>query len=186
MDKREIYEHLARIYLDASSRKKKKIKKPVRLNYVFFVLVILALTLTTVLSRYFWGNKKADTRVALLLQNDVAKINFNFNPAKKEIYTINLNNLNLNRFNTIAFALKKSNYHDSVALKVELANTFREKSGVYIKYIPCRWQDYEIKLSNFKGISDWSAMTNLSFTIEEWNTREKHGVVYIDNLRLLR
>jgi hypothetical protein len=29
-------------------------------------------------------------------------------------------------------------------------------------------------------------MSNLTFAIEEWNVKEKRGVVYIDNVRLLR
>jgi hypothetical protein len=185
MDKKEIYEHLAKIYLDASTRKKKKTKVPARFKHIFFISLIVTLGLATILSRYFFGNKRVDAQIALVLQNDVSKINFNFDPAKKEIYAINLNKLNLGRFNTLAFALKKSNYTDSVSAKVELTNTFKEKSEIYLKDIPHRWRDYKIRLSDFKGISDWSAITNLSFIVEEWNTKEKRGVVYIDNIRFL-
>ena len=186
MDKKEIYEHLAKIYLDASTKKRKKIKEPARFKQLFFVSLIVILGLSAILSRYFLENKRPDVQVALVLQNDVSKINFNFDPAKKEIYTINFNKFNLGGFNALAFALKKSNYNDSVSVKVELINTFKEKSEIYLKDIPYRWQDYKISLSDFKGISDWSEITNLSFIVEEWNTKEKHGVVYIDNLRLLR
>lgn len=186
MDKKEIYEHLAKIYLDASTKKKKKLKKPSALNYLFFISLAIALSSSIILIRSFLGNKKVDAQIALILQNDVSKMNFTFNPAKKEIYAINLNKLDTGKFNALAFSLKKSRYQDSVSVKVELANTFREQSGIYLKNIPHRWQDYKIRLADFKGISDWSAMTHLSFVVEEWNTREKHGVVYIDNIRFLR
>jgi hypothetical protein len=185
MDKKEIYEHLANIYLDASTKKKKKLKKPAALNYLFFITLAIALGSSIILARSFLGNKKVDAQIALVLQNDVSKINFTFNPAKKEIYTINLNKLDAGRFNALAFSLKKSRYQDSVSVKVELTNTFKEQSEVYLKNIPHRWQDYKIRLKDFKGISDWSAMTHLSFIVEEWNAKEKHGVVYIDNVRFL-
>ncbi|MDD5155884.1 MAG: hypothetical protein PHF11_05315 [Candidatus Omnitrophica bacterium] len=186
MDKKDIYEHLAKIYLDASTRKNKKLKKPSGLRYLFFISIIFALVSGIILSRYLPGNKRPDTQIALILQNDVAKINFTFNPAKKEIYDINLNKLDLGRFNTLAFSLKKSNYRDSISVRVELTNTFREKSGIYLKDIPARWHDYKISFRDFRGISDWSQITRISFIVEEWNAREKHGIVYIDNIRLLR
>jgi len=64
--------------------------------------------------------------------------------------------------------------------------TFKEKSEVYFKDIPHRWHEYRINLCEFKNVSDWSEMTNLLFTIEEWNVKEKRGVVFIDNVRLLK
>lgn len=189
MDKKDIYEYLAKIYLDSSSATKKK--KPVLFHryknlLLISVPLVLILALSPVFRRYFSAKKGPESEVALLLLSEAAKMNFNFDPAKKETYSINLNKLNLVRFKVLAFALKKTNYSDNISVRVELTNAFKEKAEVYLKDIPNRWQEYKIPLSEFRGISDWSEMTDLSFILEEWNTRQKHGIVYIDNIKLLR
>ena len=185
MDKKDIYEHLAKIYLDASSKRKKKAKRYPRFKKFFFIGVAFIFGLAIFL--FFSLNKnKLNAEIALILQPDVVKINFNFNPAKKEIYSVNLNQLDLTRFKTIGFNVKKANYKDNIHLRIEFMSTFKEKSEIYLKNIADKWQEYKISFSDFKKISDWSNMITLSFGIEEWNVKEKKGIVYIDNIRFLR
>lgn len=187
MDKKDIYEHLAKIYLDASSRKKKKSgTHPKIFKTPFFISIIFVCVLGLVLFASFQKKKAFDSEVALVLLTDVAKINFHFDPARKEIYAINLNKLNLTRFKTLAFSARKASYENNISLRIEFTTPFKEKSEIYFKDIPHKWQDFKIELSEFKGISDWSEMSHLTFAIEEWNAKEKRGIVYIDNVRLLR
>ncbi|MDI6759075.1 MAG: hypothetical protein QMD94_05340 [Candidatus Omnitrophota bacterium] len=188
MDKKEIYEHLANIYLDASSKKKKKNRhKPRFLKPLFLVSVFLIFSLCSALYLSFNKNKRLfASQIALVLLQDAAKINFNFDPAKKEIFSLNLSQLNLSHYKEIGFSLKKARFTDKIALKVEFTNAYKEISEIYITDIPDRWKDYKMKLSDFKKIGDWSKISNLSFVVEEWNAKEKHGVVYIDNIRLLK
>jgi len=187
MDKKDIYEHLAKIYLDASSKKKKKNK---RYHKFFRNSVLLVSALIFGISGFIYlsyrKNRPFASEIALVLLSDAAKINFHFDPAKKEIYSLDLNKQNLTRFNALGFSVKKVNYRDNISLRVEFINSFKEKSEVYFKDIPHKWQDYKINLSDFKSINNWSEMKTLCFIIEEWNTKEKKGVVYIDNVRLLR
>lgn len=187
MDKKDIYEHLANIYLDASSKKKKKNKDHSKLykNILIisiFMLVGLGTTFFSTLSK----NSNPHSDIALVLQNDATKINFNFNPAKKEIFTINLNKLNVGRFSKLGFAAKNMYPKESLALRVEFVNSFKERSEVYIKNIPGKWQEFKLDLSKFKSIHDWSVITELSFSVEEWNAASKDGILYIDNIRLLK
>jgi hypothetical protein len=186
MKKKDIYEHLANIYLDASAKKKRKVYKPSQIIQRILLISIIILGFTLLFFTYANRNRNLDSDIALVLCFDPVKINFNFDPAKKEIYSINLNKMNLSKFKTLAFSLKKGDYRDGLSLRVEFTNTFQEKSELYIKHIPHKWQDYKINLSEFKNISMWSKMLNLSFIIEEWNTKEKRGVVYLDNVRFLR
>ena len=188
MDKKDIYEHLARIYLDASSKRKNKSKLHPKL---FKNLSLAAITCIFALSLFlfssgFHKNKPFDSEIALILAPDSLKINFNFDPARKETFTLCLNNLNLNRFKTLAFSAKKANPLDLISLKVEFISAFKERSEVYFKDLPHKWQDYKINLAEFKGISDWSEILNLCFSVEEWNAKQKKGVVYIDNVRLIQ
>jgi hypothetical protein len=131
--------------------------------------------------------KSITSELALVLQSDIIKMNFDFEPAKEETYSINLNKLNLGRFRELGFAVRKANFQDKITLKVEFANAFNEKSELYLNEIPAfKWRDYRIKLTEFKNISDWSEMFNLSFIVENWNTKEKRGLLYIDDIRLIK
>jgi len=189
MDKKAIYEHLAKIYLDASSQQTpKKSRKVFPYKNLFLGLAGFVIVFSFALFTFFNPPKLNEPKgeIALVLLPDAAKINFNFDPAKKEIYSLELNRLNLSRFGMVAFSLKKANYHDNISVRVEFTNIFREKSEVYLKNIPYGWKEYRIELAQFKNISNWSNMRTLAFVVEEWNANEHHGVVYIDNVRLLR
>jgi len=184
MDKKDIYEHLASIYLDASSKKKKKSRRyPEFLKGALSLVLVVGIAL--VLFKGIHKNANS-SETALVFVPDVAKINYHFDPARKETFTIDLNNLNMGRFKTVAFSVKKVNYANNVFLRVEFTNIFQEKSEVYVKDLPDKWQDFRIDLSRFKNISDWSDMSELAFVVEEWNTQGKKGVVYIHNVRILR
>jgi len=188
MDKKAIYEHLANIYLDASSGSKKKRKSKKSLPFLgnpflISVFIIAGLTFSFLLNSH---RSSHSSGIALFLSNEAIKINFNFNPAKKEVFTLPMNNLNLSAYKALAFSVRKTNPRDKISVRVEFTNGFREKSHIYVKDIPSRWHDYSIKFSDFGNITDWSGMTAVSFSVEEWNAREKKGIVYLDNIRLLR
>ena len=187
MDKKDIYEHLAKIYLDASSKKKKRNKAyPKLFKNLFIVSIFLMVGLSTTLFSSTFKKQGLHSETALALQNDPAKINFNFDPAKKEIYSINLNRLNVAHIRTLAFSVRSMNPKDKISLRVEFTNAFKEKSEIYVRNIPSKWQDFKIDLNEFKNINDWSEVVNLAFSVEEWNTSAKKGVVYIDNVRLIK
>jgi hypothetical protein len=185
MDKKEIYEHLAKIYLDASLKKKNK-DYPRIFKNIFIAVAVLAIAVTAGIIFSFPKERPYGSEVSLVLLTDVAKINFHFDPARKEIFSLDLNKLDLTRYKALKFSVKKENYNNVIALRIEFGNAYKEKSEIYFKDIPSRWQEHTIDLSDFKGISDWSEMLNLSFAIEEWNVQEKKGIVYIDNVRLLK
>jgi len=188
MEKKDIYEHLAKIYLDASSKKKKENKAYTKVlkhpAFVSFSLIILVTG--TFLSFNLLKGRPARSEVALFLSNDALKINFDFDPAKKETLSLSLNKLDLSKYKALGFSLKKENFKDNIALRVEFINSFKEKSEIYLKDIPHKWHDYKINFSEFKNIANWQEMTILAFAVEEWNAKNNKGVVYIDNVRLLK
>ncbi len=188
MNKHDIYEHLAEIYLDASPAQKNKKKVHAQLFKNLFLSGIAFLFILTVFVVLGTSRKKSFhmTEVALVITSEPLKINFNFDPAKKEIYTLNLNNLDLSKYKSLGFSVKKVSFRNKISLKVEFTTPFREKSEVYIKEIPRNWKDYKLSLAEFQKISDWTHMKNLSFIVEEWNAKEKKDVIYIDNVRFLK
>lgn len=187
MDKKDIYEHLAKIYLDASSAKKKRSNVyPKLFQNIFIVSIFVAVGLATAFFASLTGEKKTNSETALILQNGHAKINFNFDPARKEVYSINLNRLNLSHSQALAFSVRNMNPMNKIALRIEFCNAFKEKSEVYLSNIASQWKDFKINLAEFKNINDWSEIITLAFSVEEWNASNKKGVVYIDNVRLLK
>lgn len=186
MDKKEIYEHLAKIYLDASSKKKKRTKTHLRLyNNLFIIGLILLISTGTALVSSS-KKKNLPSEIALFITNEPSKINFNFNPAKKETFTINLNRLNLSHFKTLAFSVKNTDSKDILSLRIEFTNNFKEKSEIYLRNVPAKWKEFKIAFLDFKNISNWSEMANVSFSVEEWNASKDKGVLYIDNVRFLK
>jgi len=189
MEKQDIYEHLAEIYLDASLTKKKKPRGwtikgiagwaaavAVVIGFVFFIFSV--------------PHKKPPVleNALLLSSNNPVKIIYNFTPGSKELSSLFLNNLNLQAFKSLAFAARSDAPSGSMpAIAVEIENKTGEKTLVYVRDAGRKWQQYTIPFSDFKpAISDWTQVKSLSFIVEEWNSPRKKGVVYIDNIRFLR
>ena len=187
MDKKDIYEHLANIYFDASSKKTRKIKlHPYTFRNMFFVSAALVIGLSTALYFSFDNKQLFSSEVSLALTNAPLKINFNFDPAKKEIYALNLNGLNLARYKSLGFSLKNERFGENITLKVEFTDAFNETAEVYVRDLGHKWQDYRLSLRQFKQISNWTQMSKLKFIVEEWNAQGKSGIVYIDNVKVFK
>jgi len=190
MDKKEIYEHLANIYLDASSKSSKKKRKlksyPKSIRNLILVGLLIVLGLGSSIAYSTLSSHNRDAQIALFLFQDTTKLNFNFDPAKKETFSLNLKQLNLSKYRTLSFTARKVNPKDTIALKIEFINRFNEKAEVYVKDISGKWTNHEINLNRFAKISDWAQMKLLSFSVEEWNAKEKSGILYIDNIKVVR
>ena len=187
MEKKDIYEHLAKIYLDASAKRKNKVKERTKLfRNLFVTSVVFIFVMGVLLVSNYLQNRGPLSQTALVLQPDAVKLNFHFDPAKKELYSISLNKLNLKTYKTLAFSAKKHNYKDNIAMRIEFFNTFKEKSEFYLKNLPLKWEEFKIDLAKFKTLSNWSEMLKLDFVMEEWNVKGKKGVVYLDNIRFLK
>jgi len=182
MEKKEVYEHLARIYLDASLKYKKKSKYPKGL-FILLLGILGVAFLLLIIPKSPSHKISSDNKLSIVLVYEPVKINYNFDPTKKEIYDIELNNINLEKFKTLSFRIKKSSFDDIVHLKIEFVNKFNESSSVYLKDISNRWSEFKISLSDFK-ISNWSAVKKLMFIVEEWNTNNKTGKIYIDDIKI--
>ena len=190
MNKKEIYEHLANIYLDASSKSSKKrsgIKSyPKAVRGLLLAGFLLIIGISSFGAYFHIKNLNQPSQIALFLYQGPAKINFNFDPAKKEIFSLNLKQLNLSKYKALGFATRKTISTGMISLRVEFTNRFNEKSEIYIKDISNKWTDHTINLARFTRMEYWTQMKELAFSVEEWNAREKSGIVYLDNIRVLK
>ena len=183
MEKKDIYEHLAKIYLDTPVHKKKSAENSEDYKLFVFIGIAVVFIFSLFFLIPFSKQKPLNAKTALVLSPDPIKIAYRFDPAKKEIYTFDLMKLNLNGYRTLDFSVKKSNFKDLVSIRIEMINAYNEKSEVYIKDVSHRWKDSSVSLAEFSEITQWSEMTSLSFIIEEWNTKENTGSVFIDNVK---
>ena len=190
VNKKEIYEHLANIYLDASSKSSKKKRGfsayPKKIQAALLVGLVMILGTGSLVTYSRMQPHNQPGQIALFLYQDTAKINFNFDPAKKETFSLNLKQLDLTRYKALGFSARKTNPNDTISLRVEFTNRFNEKSEIYIKDISGKWTDHKIDFTRFAMLKDWAQMKELTFCIEEWNAREKSGIVYLDNIRVLK
>jgi hypothetical protein len=190
VNKKEIYEHLANIYLDASSKSSKKRNRfstyPKKVQVALLIGIVMILGVGSLLTYSNLPNRNHPGQIALFLYQSTAKINFNFDPAVREVFSINLKHLNLSSYNSLGFSVKKTNPNDIISLRIEFTNRFNERSEIYIKDISNKWTEHKIDLSRFGRKEYWTQMKELAFSIEEWNAREKSGIVYLDNIRVIK
>jgi hypothetical protein len=189
MEKTDIYEHLAHIYLDTPLRKKNNSKNQppqVSKKYIYISLAIIAGLSILLLLAIQVKRKPLNTQNSSVLLPDAVKINFRFDTGKKEIYSLNLKKMDLSKFKSLAFFLKKANNRDSISIRVEFTNAFKEKGEIYLKDIAKNWKLYKLGLEEFSGITDWTEMQDLSFIIEEWNAQDKDGAIYIEGVTLFK
>lgn len=190
MDKKDIYEHLAKIYLDNTpSRPEKKHPLPARKRkyYLLASIPFIAGTCVFLLLVSFRSHPALPlASTSLIVSGETIKMGFNLETAKKHVYDLDLKSLNLNDYKLLVFSLRDSNYSDRLSFRVEFTNAYRERGELYVNDVSNKWKEYQFKLADFKGISDWSEMTGLSFAVEEWNTRDNKGILFIDNVRFLK
>ncbi len=159
MNKKDIYEHLAKIYLDASSKSSKKKSKlkayPKAMRSVIILGLVTALGLASAITYFHTNNRDSKGQIALFLYQDAAKINFNFEAAKEEIYSINLNKLSLARFKTLAFSVRKAHYENKVSELEKAKADYEKKSLERERELENRYllqvQENELKLRNLEN-----------------------------------
>jgi len=191
MKKDEVYDYLAQVYLDKKGKKDKHKKRRLVWRYLFFLIpggLILFLAV------FFFSNysvklfNPVNYSLFLASGDEFIKINYNFTNSslKKEGYTLTLSGLDAAPYQILCFHARRLKKHGLANLRIEIENKSKEIGYVYLSIIPHLWTEYYVKLNDFKGISYWNDISRISFFIEEWNTKNKDDVIYIDNLRFAK
>lgn len=108
------------------------------------------------------------------------------NPAYNGFW-MNLQNLDASKHDNIAIRVKgdaKVGY--TTVFKVELKNAAKQIGRYYVTNVTDQWQDIVIPLKAFKGITDFSNLTEFVVVFEDRIASNKKGVVYLDEIRLTR
>ncbi|MFH1381117.1 MAG: carbohydrate binding domain-containing protein [Candidatus Omnitrophota bacterium] len=104
------------------------------------------------------------------------------NPAYNGFWMF-LQNLDASGYDNLTFWVKgdgKEGY--TTVFKVELKNDKRQVGRYYVTNVTDKWQKVIIPLTDFKGINDFSNLTEFVIVFEDRIASNKDGVIYIDDI----
>lgn len=125
------------------------------------------------------ANRHGDSGFAMKLDYSVDSKN----PAYNGFWMM-LPNLDASKYNNIAFGVKgdpKIGY--TTVFKVELKNAAKQIGRYYVTNVTDQWQEAVIPLSEFKGLTDLSNLTEFVIVFEDRIASNKKGVIYIDDIK---
>ncbi len=194
MRNREIYDRIADTYLGKVSHKKSGNGKNKKKKWIIITTVINVIILVTVfflaraaLLHYKEGlDRETSAAIYILSERYPIKLTYDLMPPSLGVknFTFSLPIVDASKFSFLKLRARGDGRAGFTAvLKVEIRNQRNEKDLYYLKGISSRWQDFSIGFSEFKNITDWSNIGELSFVFEDWNVSEKEGILYIDNIR---
>ncbi len=186
MNRDEIYDHLAQVYLGKRESVEQKKPKPRPGAWLVINVVITAFILTSVvygLTAFLTQRKDAfKSRVIYALNNSPIRLTYSVGgqyPQVKNL-TIAVPEMDVSKFRRLNLSLRSLNGNPGM-LKVVLKNARAEESSYYLQGLRSRWQDYSISFDEL-NLTDWRSLQDISFVVEAWNAKEPSGSVLIDNI----
>ena len=192
MEKKEVYDYLAKIYLDKQPAAKivRKAPEPSK-KYITFILIALGIAIVSAgaFLKYqirFFKPKAFGLYVATGSELIKLKYNFNNSSTKKEGYSVTLSDINAQDYQHLQFQARSLTDDTGIKIRVEVENNLKENAFSYIDGVSGAWKEFTLKLSDFKGLTRWDNVNKISFIIEEWNVVGKENSVFIDEIRLIK
>lgn len=108
------------------------------------------------------------------------------NPAYNGFWMM-LPNFDASKYDNFTFWVKgdaKQGY--TAVFKVELKNNLKQVGRHYVSTINDQWQQISIPLSEFKGLSDRSNITELVIVFEDRMASNKKGIIYVDDFKFTK
>lgn len=127
-------------------------------------------------------NRHGDTGFSMKLDYSVDSKN----PAYNGFWMF-LQNFDASKYDNVALWVKgDAQTGFTTVFKVELKNANKQVGRYYVTNISDKWQDIVIPLKDFKGITDFSNLTELVIVFEDRIASNKKGVIYIDDIRFTK
>jgi hypothetical protein len=180
--KQDVYEHLAKTFLD-----KKKKSKPAKKIWLSVIIVAVVLILLLFIVTSFLAEKKFFSRSLYVLNNNTPTlIEYDFTSlgnAKTKAISFNLNNIDLSKYKFLDLTIRtQQNSKITSTVKTQIENNLLEKDAQYISGIDIKWRKVSLALKNFRLIKDWSGVKSLTFVVEDWNVSNKKDNIIIDDI----
>ena len=103
------------------------------------------------------------------------------NPAYNGFWMF-LQELNASDYKNLSFQAKGGSEGCTRVFKVELKNKKGQVGRYYVTNLTDEWQKITIPLSDFKGINDFSGLTEFVIVFEDRMVSKKVGTLYIDEI----
>lgn len=184
--KKDVYEHLAKTFLENKSKKKVSNKH----IWIFAILIVIScllliMQLSTLLAKKSFIGKSIfviQDKTPIELEYDFTEIGNN----KIRAISFNLSDIDLDEYNYLSLAARtKDGGKIKTSIRVQIENSLREKDSEYISGIVSEWQSFILPLTDFERVKDWSKVESINFVVEEWNTGVKKDKIYIDEVRFI-
>ncbi len=101
-------------------------------------------------------------------------------------FWMKLENLNATPYDTLSFYVRGASKRFTKRLKVELKSPDHRSASFIIAGISDQWQKIQIPLKRFKGIKNWSILSELVLVFDDVNTAPKKGTLLIDQMMFER
>ena len=187
MNRDEIYDHLAKVYLGKKSSvqeiKKKKMNSAWLAMNIVITLFILASTFYGFTA--FLNRQQVDlkNRVVYSLNNNPIRIVYDlgypYPPVKT--FALTVPTKDISKFSKLNVSIRGMDTGYPGVVKLILSNQKNEKSTYFLQDIGVDWQHVSIPLEKFH-LTDMTNVTDLSFVLESWNVQSKKGIVLVDDI----
>lgn len=187
MNRDEIYDHLAKVYLGKKNNvqeiKKKKLNTAWLVMNIAVTLLILASSFygfTAFLNRQQFDLKN---RVVFSLNNNPIKVAYDleypFPPVKT--FSVAIPAKDISKFSKLNVSVRGMQEGYPGVVKLILTNQKNEQSTFFLQDIALDWQHLTIPLDKFR-LTDLTTVSELSFVLESWNVQNKKGVLLVDDI----
>jgi len=187
MTRDDIYDHLAQVYL--GKRTKTDIKKERQFSAWLLINILIMVIIFT---SAFYGltafltnrNSALQSRIIFSLHNGPIRMEYNFSDSfpPVETFVLNLPVVDAAKYGKLQFSIRGKEEGTPGIVKVVVKNRRNEEASYYIQGVGLDWQNFDIPLSEFHQITDWSSLTEISFVLESWNVDDKKGLILIDDV----
>lgn len=187
MTRDDIYDHLAQVYLGKKTRVDEKRKK----EFNAWLVINIGITAIIFFSAFYglsaFLTHKAtslEKKVMFALYNGPVKIEYNFQESFPPVKTFSLSipEVDAARYTKLQFSVRAKEEGQPGIVKIVLRNSRNETAYYYIQGVGLNWREFNIPLEEFKQITDFSSLTDISFVLEAWNVEKPKGIILIDNL----
>jgi len=187
MNREEIYDHLAQVYLgrraETDEKKIKQFNTWLAINIVITGIIFASVFygLTAFLKQHASSLK---SNVIYALHRGPVRLDYNFvddyPPIK--MFSLAIPEIDASGYLNLSFALRSRGEGNPGLLKLVIRNKRNEIASLYVRDVNADWKTYTLNLDDFREITDWTCLTEISFVLESWNVNEKRGSVLIEDV----
>ena len=181
--KKDVYEHLARTFLQKKQTPLYKNKKIWTIFGIIVASLLLIVSLVAILSQESGIFSK---KLSIIQDKTPISIKYDFTLpgiSKVRELSFDLDNIDLSKYNNVKVVVRTlSKDKVSSTIKLQVENGRLEKDSIYIADIQNRWKKIEVPLTEFSLINDWSGVKSITLIVEDWNVSSKVDEILVDEI----